>query len=209
MIELILSTTLTGLILIVFIARMHPDLATEVLRDRLYCIRNTLFDDMMRSGYPLDHRLHESMRKRINGLIWISGRLNIFVAIALVRRFPQVQGASSLDQDLPENVRSALERARQGVDETLTRYLFRESFAGLVLHTFWIAGRGFGTIAPTVRDTLDARLRATLRAIDRWAVKFSSCEEKLAPWDEPDTKRPTLSPLFPTANATIPIAHSN
>lgn len=158
---------------------IHRYLIADVLRDRLYCIRNTLFDCIMDQGGQLTHPLHREMRKQINGLIYLADRIDFFMAVACVRNrggmVLQEPNGSMLDE-APRIVALAVKEAQETVHATLKRFIFRSCLSGVLLRPGWELGRFLWTQWREAPPLLDAR--QILCALKSCAVAFGPLEEK-------------------------------
>lgn len=141
----VVATTAAFLGLWVLFHWQYAQYRKDLLQNRLFAVRQDLFD-LARSGViAFDHPAYGLLRTTINGFIRFGGRMNLLGLVVLIlttsaadKRFRSENYTARLDrlsQDLPEDVRRRLEGLRMRFNVAILCHVVFTSLPLAIL--FW------------------------------------------------------------------------
>jgi len=133
---LIIDTLMTGfglLLLWILIFWLVPDYRVDAVRQKLFSIRDSLFDEAAAGKISFDDPSYRMLREQINNFIRVAHKLNLpFVAAAMLhpelRRGTPESGYSRILNESIANLsgepRAVIESANREVDYVMLNYVF-------------------------------------------------------------------------------------
>lgn len=115
----------------------RPHLRDE-FRQKLFAIRDELFDFAADGGIPFEHPAYCTLRADVNRLIRFAERLSlsrVVLVLFFVRApFPEYRTWASFTEGLPPWVCSKLAETHSKVQTALLRYMFQRSLSAIILY---------------------------------------------------------------------------
>lgn len=119
---------------------LAPDYRVDSIRQRLFAIRDSLFDEAATGKIPFSHPAYIMLRGHINGFIRVAHRLNLFVVVLAflvpsfrryARRCNFYRDLSTASSDLSQEAKRTIEAARVAVAYAMLDYVFWGLFTPL------------------------------------------------------------------------------
>jgi hypothetical protein len=114
---------------------LYPDFLNDFFRQRMFAVRDCLFDDALAGKISFDHPAYKELRKVMNGFILQADRMSLFefaLFLVFTRGLPRTEDLDSFDR--------RWERVTRGLDEP-TRMLLedyrRRMHVLLLKHVIW------------------------------------------------------------------------
>lgn len=124
----------------------YQDYRTDAVRQKLFNLRDDLFDEAAKGNISFDHPAYVMLRTTINGFVRFAHRLNLIHTILLIVILDQkdYQESKLFSQRLTENMNSLNESQKEIIKNIylkmnfiIIRHLFFSSFFGILFIVPW------------------------------------------------------------------------